>query len=239
MSEEKDKAREVRYSIGLSDDARLELERLAAAYGFPPSTVLRFLVTNLLLRSIQGASREHPFSTSDDFETRMLETRVASREHPGSIQGASIQHGTGLALKSEYVNTRDQEGSAEGGTPVATSDDLFAHPLAEVFEGLDWFGAKLPASVTVSQFLHQAEKEYPDVELDTEMVRASGWLMANPDKRKTRLAPFLLGWLKRAKNPPAWQKEKPPKPRRVRSCEEALWDGVHMPGRDENGMDPE
>jgi hypothetical protein len=62
----------------------------------------------------------------------------------------------------------------------------------------------------VSKFLDQAEIEYPDVDLEQEMKAAAGWLMANPDKRKSRLAPYLMGWFKRSKNPPAYMKDRPP-----------------------------
>ena len=95
---------------------------------------------------------------------------------------------------------------------ASSSDDLFQHPLCEVFDGLDWYGAKLPKSVTVSQFLAQAEKEGFDVNLEQEMIKASGWLMVHPNERKTRLGPFLMGWFRRAKNPPAWQRDARPAP---------------------------
>ena len=115
-------------------------------------------------------------------------------------------------LKSEE---REEKRGEEGITRASSSDDLFQHPLCEVFEGLDWYGAKLPPSVTVSQFLYQAEKECrkADVDLGQEMLRASGWLMVHPDKRKKRLGPFLMGWFQRAKNPPAWMRDAPPAPR--------------------------
>jgi len=85
---------------------------------------------------------------------------------------------------------------------VAPDADLFPHPLSAVFDSLDWYGAKLPQSVTSSDFLTRVERECAGVDIEAELVKASNWLMANPHNRKTHLAPFLLGWLRRSKTPP-------------------------------------
>jgi hypothetical protein len=77
--------------------------------------------------------------------------------------------------------------------------------VADLLEQLPWFGAKLAKTSSTVKFAAQLLAAFPDVPLETELHKASGWLENHPQRRKKQLGAFLLSWMGNAGKGPKGQ----------------------------------
>lgn len=182
---------EVRFTVRMPEEEADMLADISRWHQRPRSAMVRWLI-----RQAHAAGSDVGNCSS------FVRQRCVSGASAVPTNDEQVTHGTEDATRAPAIRTDPEKKKRTKRGP----GELFAHPFRETFDGLEWYGATLPPSVAADAFLEQCEREFPGVDIEAEMIAASGWLQVNPTKRKKQLGPFLRGWFKRSLNPPEWQK---------------------------------
>ena len=119
---------------------------------------------------------------------------------PGSFGGATS------CTRTTIEPSKKKQSAGAKRIPEPTFD-----PLTGKFDGIQ------PATIELWV------KAHPDVDVQVELVRASCWLIANPERQKPRYLRFLFNWMGNARQKPATHRTESARPVSAKEANREAW----------------